>query len=51
MSALPSFEDLLERADLAWMGQNTTHLEPPSEVVDALLDSTGRREFQLSLEK
>lgn len=47
MSALPSFEDLLERADLAWMGQNTTHLEPPSEVVDALLDSTGRREFQL----
>jgi aspartate/methionine/tyrosine aminotransferase len=42
----PSFEALLERPDLAWMGQNTTHLEPPPEVVEALLESTRRREFQ-----
>jgi len=42
----PSFEALLRRPDLAWMGQNTTHLEPPAEVVAALLDSTRRREFQ-----
>jgi aspartate/methionine/tyrosine aminotransferase len=42
----PSFEALLERPSLAWMGQNTTHLEPPPEVVEALLDSTRRREFQ-----
>jgi aspartate/methionine/tyrosine aminotransferase len=45
-SAAPSFEALLERPDLAWMGQNTTHLEPPPEVVEALLDSTRRHEFQ-----
>jgi aspartate/methionine/tyrosine aminotransferase len=42
----PSFEALLQRPGLAWMGQNTTHLEPPPEVIDALLDSTRRREFQ-----
>jgi histidinol-phosphate aminotransferase len=45
-SAAPSFEALLDRPDLAWMGQNTTHLEPPPEVVAALLDSTRRHEFQ-----
>jgi aspartate/methionine/tyrosine aminotransferase len=45
-SRAPSFEALLQRPDLAWMGQNTTHLEPPAEVVAALLDSTRRREFQ-----
>jgi aspartate/methionine/tyrosine aminotransferase len=45
-SAAPSFEALLDRPDLAWMGQNTTHLEPPPEVIAALLDSTRRREFQ-----
>jgi len=43
----PPFEELLQRPGLAWMGQNTTHLEPPPEVIDALLDSTRRREFQL----
>ena len=42
----PSFEALLRREDLAWMGQNTTHLEPPPEVVAALQDSIRRREFQ-----
>jgi aspartate/methionine/tyrosine aminotransferase len=42
----PSFEALLQRPGLAWMGQNTTHLEPPLEVVAALLDSTRRHEFQ-----
>lgn len=46
-SSAPSFEALLDRPDLAWMGQNTTHLEPPAEVVEALLESTRRREFQL----
>ena len=45
-SAAPSFEALLDRPNLAWMGQNTTHLEPPPEVVEALLDSTRRHEFQ-----
>jgi aspartate/methionine/tyrosine aminotransferase len=45
-SEAPSFEALLARPDLAWMGQNTTHLEPPPEVVEALLESTRRREFQ-----
>ncbi|HEY0187496.1 MAG TPA: pyridoxal phosphate-dependent aminotransferase [Cellulomonas sp.] len=45
--APPSFETLLARPDLAWMGQNTTHLEPPPEVVDALIASTRSREFQL----
>ena len=42
----PSFEALLARPGLAWMGQNTTHLDPPPEVVEALLDSTRRQEFQ-----
>jgi aspartate/methionine/tyrosine aminotransferase len=42
----PSFEALLKRPDLAWMGQNTTHLEPPPEVIEALEESTRRREFQ-----
>ena len=42
----PSFEALLQRPDLAWMGQNTTHLEPPPEVVRALIDSTMQHEFQ-----
>lgn len=46
-SSAPSFEHLLARDDLAWMGQNTTHLEPPAEVVAALEESTRRREFQL----
>jgi aspartate/methionine/tyrosine aminotransferase len=45
-SAAPSFEALLDRPGLAWMGQNTTHLEPPPEVVEALLASTRRHEFQ-----
>ena len=31
---------------MAWMGQNTTHLEPPGEVVEALLESVRSREFQ-----
>jgi histidinol-phosphate aminotransferase len=43
---MTDFEALLKRPDLAWMGQNTTHLEPPPEVTEALLDSTRRREFQ-----
>jgi aspartate/methionine/tyrosine aminotransferase len=43
----PSFEALLQRPGLAWMGQNTTHLEPPPEVVAALQDSIDQREFQL----
>jgi aspartate/methionine/tyrosine aminotransferase len=43
----PSFEALLRRPGLAWMGQNTTHLEPPAEVIAALRDCTERREFQL----
>jgi aspartate/methionine/tyrosine aminotransferase len=46
-AAAPSFEALLERPGLAWMGQNTTHLEPPPEVLEALAESTRRREFQL----
>ena len=46
LATAPSFEELLRRKDLAWMGQNTTHLEPPPEVVAALLDSTRRHEFQ-----
>lgn len=45
-AAAPSFEALLRRPGLVWMGQNTTHLEPPPEVVTALLDSTRQREFQ-----
>jgi aspartate/methionine/tyrosine aminotransferase len=47
MSAAPSFEALLDRPQMAWMGQNTTHLDPPPEVADALLASTRAREFQL----
>lgn len=43
----PSFEFLLARPNLAWMGQNTTHLEPPPEVTEALIASTRAREFQL----
>ena len=43
---MTDFEALLKRPDLAWMGQNTTHLEPPPEVVAALEESTRRREFQ-----
>lgn len=46
-SGAPSFEALLNRPGIAWMGQNTTHLEPPLEVVEALLESTNSREFQL----
>jgi len=46
-TAAPSFEHLLARDDLAWMGQTTTHLDPPAEVVAALEESTRRREFQL----
>jgi len=47
MSAAPSFEALLERPEMAWMGQNTTHLDPPPEVVEALAASTRAHEFQL----
>ena len=47
VTAAPSFEALLDRPGLAWMGQNTTHLEPPAEVLEALAESTRRREFQL----
>jgi aspartate/methionine/tyrosine aminotransferase len=46
-AAAPSFEALLERDDIAWMGQNTNHLDPLPEVVDALERSVGRREFQV----
>ena len=45
-AAAPSFEQLLGRDGLAWMGQNTTHLEPPPQVLAALRQSTERREFQ-----
>lgn len=45
--ALPSFEALLARDDVIWMGQNTNHLEPAPEVLDALTASTRRHEFQL----
>lgn len=43
----PSFEFLLERDDLVWMGQNTTHLPPDPQVLRAVEDSLARREFQL----
>ena len=43
----PSFEHLLDRPGTIWMGQNTTHLEPPAEVVEAMLASIRAREFQL----
>lgn len=46
-SKAPSFEFLLERDDLVWMGQNTTHLPPAPEVLRALELSTARHEFQL----
>lgn len=46
-SSAPSFEALLERPGLVWMGQNTTHLEPPPQVTAALELSVERREFQL----
>jgi aspartate/methionine/tyrosine aminotransferase len=45
--ALPSFEALLARGDVIWMGQNTTHLDPAPEVLDALAESTRRHEFQV----
>ena len=45
--AAPSFEELLARPDLAWMGQNTTHLATPAPVVAALEASIAAREFQL----
>jgi aspartate/methionine/tyrosine aminotransferase len=45
-SRAPSFESLMSRPNIAWMGQNTTHLEPPGEVVEALLESVRSREFQ-----
>lgn len=45
--ATPSFEDLLSRPNLAWMGQNTTHLEPTGEVLEAMTASIASREFQL----
>lgn len=41
----PSFEALLGRDDIVWMGQNTTHLEPAPEVVAALEASIARHEF------
>ncbi len=44
---LPSFEELLGRDDVIWMGQNTTHLDPAPEVLAALADSTRRHEFQV----
>jgi aspartate/methionine/tyrosine aminotransferase len=43
----PSFEALLNRDDIVWMGQNTTHLEPAPEVVAALEQSTARHEFSV----
>lgn len=45
--ALPSFERLLAREDVIWMGQNTTHLQPAPEVLAALEESTRRHEFQV----
>ena len=45
--AVSEAELLLARPDLAWMGQNTTHLEPPAEVLEALEGSHRAREFQL----
>lgn len=46
-TSAPSFEALLDRPDLVWMGQNTTHLEPPAAVLDALTESIRRHEFQV----
>lgn len=42
-----SFEELLARPGLAWMGQNTTHLPTPAPVVEAIEKSVAAREFQL----
>lgn len=44
---LPSFEELLSRDDVIWMGQNTTHLDPAPEVLAALTESTRKHEFQV----
>jgi aspartate/methionine/tyrosine aminotransferase len=44
---MATFEELLDRPGLAWMGQNTTHLDPPTAVLAALEQSISRREFQL----
>jgi len=41
------FEALVGRTDLVWMGQNTTHLELPPEVMDAIEASITGREFQV----
>src|SRR5678815_916284 len=41
------FDSLVDRRDLVWMGQNTTHLEPPPEVLAAITESIERREFQI----
>ncbi|GAA2247499.1 aminotransferase class I/II-fold pyridoxal phosphate-dependent enzyme [Herbiconiux moechotypicola] len=46
-SGAPSFEALLGRDDIVWMGQNTTHLEPAPEVVAALEEATARHEFSV----
>jgi len=44
---MPSFEELLANDRLVWMGQNTTHLEPPAAVVEAIERCVAAREFQL----
>jgi aspartate/methionine/tyrosine aminotransferase len=41
------FDRLIATPDLIWMGQNTTHIEPPAEVLQAIDDSITRREFQI----
>ncbi|WP_353808636.1 pyridoxal phosphate-dependent aminotransferase [Agromyces sp. SYSU T00194] len=41
------FEGLLARTGLAWMGQNTTHLESPAVVVEAIERSVRDREYQV----
>jgi aspartate/methionine/tyrosine aminotransferase len=46
-SGAPSFEALLDRDDIVWMGQNTTHLTPAPEVVAALEQSTAKHEFNV----
>lgn len=46
-SAAPSFEALLGRPGMVWMGQNTTHLPPDPAVVGAINDSVARDEYQL----
>lgn len=42
-----SFEQLLATPDLVWMGQNTTHVEPPAQVIAAMETCIRDREFQL----